>query len=242
MLLTPATAKMAPGRVEWTEEMLDAFHHLREALCCHCVLTVPYMSDTFQLHMDASGVGVGAVLNVIREGEEHPVAFYSRQLKGLEQRYSATELKALAVVSATEHFAHFLYGTRFAVLTDHRPLTSLLSSKTLNRRLRGLALKLMEFNVVIEYREGCLNGNADALSRQSWREDEADEMYLKAEETGLIQTDEIDQTKEEIPVPDPSECSDADAHLSKGGCGNAHRKRGRKRKTPRAAKRESKEQ
>ena len=197
---------MAPGRVEWTEEMLDAFHHLREALCCHCVLTVPCMSDTFQLHTDASGVGVGAVLNVIREGEEHPVAFYSRQLKGPERRHSATELEALAVVSATEHFAHFLYGTR-----------SLLSSKTINRRLRGLALKLMEFNVVIKYREGCLNGNADALSRQSWREDEADVMYLKAEETGLIQTDEIDQTKEEISVPDPSECSDADTHLSRGG-------------------------
>ena len=135
---------------------------------------MPCMSDTFQLHTDASGVGVGAVLNVIREGEKHPVAFYSRQLKGPERRYSATELEALAVVSSTEHFTHFLYGTRFAVLTVYHPLTSLLSSKTLNRRLRGLALKLMEFNVIIEYREGCLNENADALSRQSWREDKAD--------------------------------------------------------------------
>ena len=187
-------------------------------------------------------MGVGAVLNVIRQGEEHPVAFYLRQLKGPEQRYSATELEALVVVSATEHFAHFFYGMRFIVLTDHRPLMSLLSSKTLNRRLRGLALKLMEFNVVIEYREGCQNGNTDALSRQTWREDKADVMYLKAEETGLIQTDEIDQTKEEIPVPDPSECSDADAHLTRGGCGNIQRKRRRKRKTPRAAKRESREQ
>ena len=40
-LLTPATAKTAPGRVVWTQEMLDAFHTLRESLCSQCVLTVP---------------------------------------------------------------------------------------------------------------------------------------------------------------------------------------------------------
>jgi len=68
---------------------------------------VPCLSDQFQLHTDASGAGIGAVLNVIRD-EECPVAFYSRQLRKPERCYSATELEALAVVCAVEHFAHFL--------------------------------------------------------------------------------------------------------------------------------------
>ena len=52
------------------------------------------MFDQFEVHTDASGVGVGAVLNVIRGKEELPVAFYSWQLRGPEKRYSATERKS----------------------------------------------------------------------------------------------------------------------------------------------------
>ena len=66
-LLIPATAKTTPGRVVLTQEMLDAFHTLRESLCSQCVLTVPCVFDQFEVHTDASGVGIGAVLNVIRE-------------------------------------------------------------------------------------------------------------------------------------------------------------------------------
>ena len=44
-------------------------------------------------------------------------------------RYSATELEALAVCESVKHFSHFLYGATFTVLTDHKPLTALLTSK-----------------------------------------------------------------------------------------------------------------
>ncbi len=203
-LLTPATSGTAPGKVVWSQEMLDAFQSLRKSLCNHCVLTVPSVSDTFQLHTDASGVGVGAVLNVIREDVEHPVAFFSRQLRGPERRYSATEIEALAVVASIEHFSHFLYGASFTVLTDHRPLTSLLTSKTLNRRLRGMVLKIMQYNVSIFYRQGTKNKNADGLSRQSWPESEELENMENGQDAGVMSG---------IPASLPV------ANLSKGGCG-----------------------
>jgi len=43
---------------------------------------VSFSSDLFQLRTDALGVGIGSVLNVIREGVEYLAAFYSCQLKG----------------------------------------------------------------------------------------------------------------------------------------------------------------
>ena len=95
------------------------------------------MHDVFELHTDASGQGIGSVLNVIRQNSVLPVAFHSRQLRGAERRYSATELEALAVCEAIKHFSHFPYGASFTVLTDHKPLTSLLISKNLNRRLQA---------------------------------------------------------------------------------------------------------
>ena len=134
------------------------------------VVAVAVPTALYMLHTDVSGRGVGGVLNVLRDGEELPVAYYSRQLKGAEVRYSATELEALAVVSAIEHFLPYLYGRSFKVVTDHQALTSLMSSRTLNRHLQGFALKLMDFDFDIEYRPGIENLNADGLSRQAWPE------------------------------------------------------------------------
>ena len=82
----------------------QAFVALRKSLCDACLLTVPDVSDLFRLHTDASGVGLGAVLSVVRGGVELPAAYFSKQLQGAQKRYSATELECLAVVSAIKHF------------------------------------------------------------------------------------------------------------------------------------------
>ncbi len=137
-----------------------------------------------------------------------------RQLRGAEKRYSATELEALAVVASIQHFAHFLFGASFTVLTDHNPLTSLLSSKSLNRRLHGMALKIMQFDVTILYREGTQNGNADGLSRQSWSD--------KTDDEKSTPVDVMEDDKEEICATDCAAFL-PDAGLCRGGCGNTHR-------------------
>ena len=40
-------------------------------------MTTPLSSDTYRLQTDVSGAGVGAVLSVMRKGEELPVAYFS---------------------------------------------------------------------------------------------------------------------------------------------------------------------
>ena len=96
--LTASTAMTAPNMVTWTGEMLAAFHHLHKVLCQFCVLNVPVSNDNFVLQTDASYCGVSGVLSVFREGEELPVAFYYRQLKDRETRYSAMEVECLAAL------------------------------------------------------------------------------------------------------------------------------------------------
>ena len=91
-----------------------------------CALTIPFQEDVFVLHTDASGAGIGATLNVVRDGEERPAAYFSRQLQGAQRNYSATELEGLAIFKAVHFFAHFLYGRRFTVVTDHKALVAFL--------------------------------------------------------------------------------------------------------------------
>ena len=121
----------------------------------------------FYLRTDASACGVGTVLNVERDGVVLPVAFFSRQLRGPETRYSAMELEGLAVYCAVMYFAHFLYGRTFKVFTDHKALVAFCSSKVLNRRLQGWTLRMQDFDFSVVYRRGSDNGNADGLSRQA---------------------------------------------------------------------------
>ena len=146
--------------------MLDAYKSLVSKLCNFCLLTIPLPTD----HTDASLLGLGAILNVSRDGKEKPVAFFSRQLRCAEKRYSATELEALAVVAAVDHFLPYLYGRSFQVITDHKALEQLMISKGLNRRLQGFMLKLQGHQLTIKYSEGRSNSNADGMSRQAWKD------------------------------------------------------------------------
>ena len=166
--LSPMTAKSAPSVVCWTAEGLEAFARLKVSLVDVCVLTVPSHEEDFVLHTDASGKGIGATLNVLRDGKKLPVAYFSKQLQGAQHNYSATELEGLALFKSVNYFAHYLYGTRFEVVTDHKALVSLLHSRVLNRRLHGWVLQLLEYDFTVKYRPGLENGDADALSRQAW--------------------------------------------------------------------------
>ena len=163
--LTEATKKSAPERVVWNNVMCDEFIYLKDALCSLPSLTLPLTNDEFVLQTDASGVGLGAVLSVKRDGEELPVAFYSRKLQPRERRYCATELEGLAVVDSVRHFDAYLVTHPFVVETDHNALEFLNSANHTNGRMARWAMRLEPFTFHIRYRPGPLNANADALSR-----------------------------------------------------------------------------
>ena len=163
--LTEATRKTAPDRVLCTDALLCDFTYLKDVLCNLPSLTLPVPADEFLLQTDASGVGLGAVLSVVRKGEELPVAFYSKKLLPRERQYSASELEGLAVVAAVQHFQPYLITHPFTVETDHRALVFLTSAQHKNGRLARWAMKLQPYSFTVRYRPGSLNVNADVLSR-----------------------------------------------------------------------------
>ena len=188
-VLSPLTSKSAPSVVGWTAEGVEAFDLIKVSLVDVCCLTIPTQQDDFTLHTDASGAGIGATLNVMREGRERPVAYYSKQLQGAQHFYSATELEGLAIFKSVHFFSHYLFGCRFRVVTDHKALVSPLHSRILNRRLHGWMLQLLQFDFVIIYRPGSENSDADALSRQAWDTKEGEPW---------LSVDQSDQTESKV--------------------------------------------
>lgn len=118
---------------------------------------------------DASDYGLGAVFAQIQsDGTEKPVAFASRTLSATEQKYSIVEKEALACVWASEKWRTYLWGRRFTLRTDHQALTTLLSTKGMNRagmRIARWSARLLCFDYDVVYRPGSQNYTADCLSR-----------------------------------------------------------------------------
>ena len=150
---------------QWTSEQQHSFNSLKSKLTSQPVLSYPDWNRPFVLTTDASNEAIGAILFQGTIGKDKPLAFASRTLNKAETRYSTTEKELLAIVWATKHFRQYLYGRKFTIVTDHKPLIWLMNVKDPNSRLMRWRLKLEEFDYEVIYKSGKTNTNADALSR-----------------------------------------------------------------------------
>jgi hypothetical protein len=150
----------------WTPDCQEAMQKLKEALMSSPVLTYPDFRRPFVLSTDASNFAVGADLSQVINGEEHPIAYASRQLNTAETNYSTTEKELLAIVFGVTHFKCYLIGAKFQIVTDHAALKWLFSLKDPSSRLLRWTLKLGEYNYEVTYKPGKKHLNADGLSRK----------------------------------------------------------------------------
>lgn len=82
-----------------------------------------------------------------------------------ETKYSTIERELLAIVWACKQFRPYLYGRKFKIVTDQRPLVWLHNLKEPNSKLVRWKLRLEEYDYTVEYKKGSCNTNADCLSR-----------------------------------------------------------------------------
>ena len=151
---------------KWGIEQQQSFERLKMALVSPPILGYPNYSLPFELHTDASGQGLGAVLYQTQDGKKRVISYASRGLKKSEQHYSAFRLEFLALKWAvTEKFRDFLYGRHFTVYSDNNPLTYVLTTAKLDATGHRWLASLSQFDFDIVYRPGISNGDADALSR-----------------------------------------------------------------------------
>lgn len=101
------------------------------------ILWYPDFSKPFVLTTDASNVALGAVLSQGPIGSDRPIAYASRTLNDSEQNYSTIEKELLAIVWATKYFPPYLFGRKFDIITDHKPLEWLFSIKEPNSKPDG---------------------------------------------------------------------------------------------------------
>ena len=158
--------------VDLTPEAREAFDTLKVACLQAPILASPDFDKPFLLETDASGKGLGAVLSQKQDdGRFHPIAYASRVMNPVEQKYHSNKQEFLALKwTVTEQFHEYLtpYGknrNEFIVRTDNNPLTYIFSTTSLDAARQRWVAKLANYNFSLEYQKGQDNMVGDFLSR-----------------------------------------------------------------------------
>jgi hypothetical protein len=96
--------------------------------------------------------GIGSVL--FQDGR--PVAYASRSLTETEQRWAQIEKEMMAVVYGLEKFHHYTYGRIVNVITDHKPLVSIIKNPLCKapKRLQSLLLRTQKYQIDLVCKPG----------------------------------------------------------------------------------------
>nr|XP_003708371.1 PREDICTED: uncharacterized protein K02A2.6-like [Megachile rotundata] len=155
----------------WNNECDRAFCLVKKHICSPNVLAHFNTKLPLVLATDASPYGVGAVLShKYPDGSERPIQFASQTLTKTQRKYSQIDKEAYSIIFGVKKFYQYLYGRKFTLITDHKPLLQIFNpDKALpsltTTRMQHYAIYLRAFNFEIKYRRSQLHANADAMSR-----------------------------------------------------------------------------
>ena len=90
---------------DWTKESNISFDTLNRKLVEAPILRFLNWSIKFHIHIDASGLAIGAILTQPGDdGMDYPIFYSSKKLNKEEINYSATEMEALGMVFALQKY------------------------------------------------------------------------------------------------------------------------------------------
>jgi RNase H-like domain found in reverse transcriptase len=150
--LTPKKSKW-----NWTTECQNTFDHMKRLIAKETLLTYPSFKKSFEIHMDANKVQLGACIS--QEGKT--VAFYCRKLNPAQTRYTTNKRELLFIVEILNKFRKILLGQQIVVHTKQANLTY----KHFNSdRMMSYRLFIEEYPPDLQYIKGEGNIVADELS------------------------------------------------------------------------------
>ena len=155
---------------KWTKACEDAFSQIKKLMTSDSVLVHYDPRKKLTIACDASPFRVGCVLSQETEEGERPVAYASRSLTAAEKNYCQLEREGLSIIFRLVKFHKYLFGRKFTILTDNKPISRILGEKTgipslAALRLQRWALILMSHDYQLKYRSASNHGNCDGLSR-----------------------------------------------------------------------------
>ncbi|GBG72518.1 hypothetical protein CBR_g12089 [Chara braunii] len=144
-----------------------SFQALKTAMLMTPVLSIYDPTLPTRVTTDASGYGIGAVLEQHDDDDWHPVEYFSHKVPPINSLDDARKKDLLAFVMALKRWRHFLLGRRrFTWITDNNPLTYYKTQDTVSSTIRRWMYFIDRFDFTPKHVPGLSNRAADALSRR----------------------------------------------------------------------------
>ncbi|GBG81863.1 hypothetical protein CBR_g34046 [Chara braunii] len=164
---------------DFGEEARGSFLTLKAALLSAEVLRIYDPLAPTRVTTDASGYGIGAVLEQHDGVDRHPVEYFSKKVPLVHSIDDARKKELLAFVHARKRWRHFLLGrSQFRWVTDNNPLVFYKTQDTVNSTIARWMTFIDQFDFYPYHIPEKSNRFADALSR---RPDHCTAVYLTFE-------------------------------------------------------------
>ncbi|MCO5601362.1 hypothetical protein L7F22_055482 [Adiantum nelumboides] len=155
--------EIAAARQEFTTQLCNVFTIGQGSKALVTLSRGKDLSKPFEVHYDASGDYLGAVL--LREG--HAIAYEICRLHSDEQSLGIYEKELLAIMNALDTWKHYLLGTPFIIQTDHQSLKYfMMQTKIFDKQLRWEKF-ISQFHFHIAHIPSKHNQVANALPRRT---------------------------------------------------------------------------
>ena len=146
--------------------LLRQFQDLKQAITVPDVMLFnPDWNAQFELHVDASKLGCGAMLAQEKNDILRPVRFASRAFSPAESRWTTMHQELFAVKWGLEQFRSNIIDRRVKDVTDHANLKWLTTMAPHQAKVARWCMRMAEFDFFIEHRKGERNVVPDVLSR-----------------------------------------------------------------------------
>ncbi|GBG63924.1 hypothetical protein CBR_g39929 [Chara braunii] len=145
----------------------QSFQALKTAMLMAPVLSIYNPTLPTRVTTDASGYGIGAVLEQHDGDDWHPVEYFSHKVPPINSLDDARKKELLAFVMALKRWRHFLLGCRrFTWVTENKPLTYYKTQDTVSSTIERWMYFIDQFDFTPKHLPGLSNRAADALSRR----------------------------------------------------------------------------
>ena len=135
---------------KWRDEHESLFQKLKMSLTSETELTIPNTKHQFFITVDASLIGLGAVLFQLNEHNKMKVISYnSRILNPQEQKLSTLDRELLGIVHALQTYEILIIGSPHPIhiITDHKPLLHCFTKKgNLSPRFCRAQMQITKFS------------------------------------------------------------------------------------------------
>ncbi|KRH92528.1 putative LTR retrotransposable element, partial [Pseudoloma neurophilia] len=151
--------KKCPKKINWTENDEKIRQKIFEKIEENLTLAHPDYKKPFELHTDASNIGIGGIL----VQENKLIGIYSKKLNKSESNYTTVEKELYAIIKSLENFREIIWGQEITIYTDSKNITHI--SNSLDSRTKRWKTLLAEYDYKMLHVAGEKNEGPDQLSR-----------------------------------------------------------------------------